>query len=108
MTDRTTLEYCCERSRRLYNSALSKDNLVTLLDIALDVHMTANWSYDRDANGSEHQEDVKILKYALDNWKEGRKEYSRFDNAVKELIEAALEENEKHLKCIEEFKNAKR
>lgn len=88
MTDRITLEFC---ENRREGDGGGRD---TLLDVALDVHMTAVGSFDRSEE--RHTKDVVILQYALDHWKEGSPKSLQFDNAVRELIEAALEEDAIH------------
>lgn len=61
----------------------------SVLQVALDVHMTAIGSYVRSAE--EQDNDVRALKRVIEQW---RFSIGRFDDAVHEVIEAALEEHE--------------
>lgn len=64
----------------------------TLLECALDVRMSANGSLDRSR--AEQDLDIRVLEHSITNWKSTlNPKYERFDNAVKELILAALEES---------------
>ena len=61
----------------------------SVLNVALDVHMATtgsaeNFNYDASI-------DVALLKDILQSWKPGK---SRFDEAVKILLESAIEEFE--------------
>jgi hypothetical protein len=68
----------------------------SLLDVALNVRMSATGALDR--NLEEQKKDVMILKYVLEMWRNSlNQSYERFDGAVKELILAALEENRQFL-----------
>jgi hypothetical protein len=62
-----------------------------LLDCALDVHMTTTGSMER----SQEQQiaDIKVLNETLLKWRVGHSDVERFDNAVKQLIIAALAES---------------
>lgn len=62
----------------------------SILDCALDVHMTNTGSLMR---GDEEQKlDVRVLINALTTWKPGRTQDERFDNAVRQLLWATLAE----------------
>lgn len=64
----------------------------SLLDVALNVRMTATGALDRSLECQK--KDVIVLKYALERWRKSlNQSYERFDMAVKELILAALEEH---------------
>jgi hypothetical protein len=62
----------------------------SLVQCALDVHMTNIGSFDRLQ--ADHRNDANVLANALMRWKPGSPEHERFDNAVRELIGAALAE----------------
>jgi hypothetical protein len=62
----------------------------SLVECALDVHMTTTGSAERSRD--DQNADVKVLADALMKWKQGRPQDERFDNAVRELIGAALAE----------------
>ena len=77
--DRGHLTYC------------DKHGYKNILDIALAVKMYANGSAEE--NIQRTSQDVKCLKYILDTWKESRnEEEERFDDAVKDVVKAALEQ----------------
>lgn len=81
MSDRKVLAHCRRTNRH------------NLLQVALDVRMTANGSYTRP--GGEQKADVKILNYALKHWKKSAHPRAEsFDAAVKLLMESALKECE--------------
>lgn len=66
----------------------------TLLDCALDVHMTVTGTYER-CPGNEcptQEDDIRALQHTLDNWKPSWPGEERFDLAVRNLIQAALNE----------------
>lgn len=64
----------------------------TLLEAALDAHMTYTGAYERQ--DEDHREDLRLLKEALETWAPSHNEkYETFDNAVKALCQAALAEN---------------
>ena len=62
----------------------------SLVECALDVHMTTTGSAERSRD--DQNADVKVLADALMKWKQGRPQDERFDNAVREMIGAALAE----------------
>ena len=63
----------------------------TILGIALDVHSTNNGSMERSKK--EQTSDQKLLRDVLIAWlPSSLSRYQRFDNAVKELVEASLAE----------------
>lgn len=62
----------------------------SLLDCALDVHMTATGTYERSV--VEQVKDMGVLKHTLSNWKPSWPGEQAFDSAVRNLIEIALEE----------------
>ena len=59
----------------------------SILEIALDVKTTEEGSFERSAK--EQAQDLVLLHQALEMWKPSS---NKFDNAVKALIEAALED----------------
>lgn len=64
----------------------------SLLDVALNVRMTASGALDRKLE--DQKRDVLILRFALELWRKSlHQSYERFDNAVKELLLSALEEH---------------
>jgi hypothetical protein len=70
----------------------------SILECALDVHMTFTGSMERSP--ADQEDDVRVLFYALKNWQEGHAFAKRFDDAVKELISAALvDAGHTHLVC---------
>ncbi len=76
-----------------YRSSKTANIMATrsVLDVALDVHMTNTGAYDRPSQ--DQQDDLSVLREYLDNWRPSiPKECERFDNAVKEVIQAALVE----------------
>lgn len=62
----------------------------SLVECALDVHMTTTGACERSRD--DQNADVKVLAEALMKWKPGRPQHERFDNAVRELVGAALSE----------------
>lgn len=62
-----------------------------ILDIALDVHMIANGSFD--TSRSNYYEDIEALKVIVDHWKEP---LSKFDNACRQVLLEAIAEAEKN------------
>jgi len=62
----------------------------SLLECALDVHMTTTGAAERSRE--DQNADVKVLTHALMKWKPGLSQHERFDNAVRELIGSALSE----------------
>lgn len=57
----------------------------SILQVALDVHMTQTGAYERDHE--KQRDDVKVLLHVLQNWKPTtHKRYEYFDNAVHDLI----------------------
>lgn len=62
----------------------------SIVQCALDVHMTTRGSMERSRH--EQNADVEVLVDALTKWKAGKPQSERFDNAVRELIGAALSE----------------
>ncbi len=62
----------------------------SLLDIALDVHMTNTGSCERSKE--EQTQDKIILHTALDTWESSNKKWEKFDNCVQELLITALHE----------------
>ena len=86
MTDRLTLEYCYSTQRD------------SLLNVALDVHMTAMGSMERQI--SDQNVDVAVLRYALKRWNYGRKMSKNFDKAVAMVIKQALEEDRVFRSCF--------
>lgn len=70
----------------------------SLVECALDVHMTTTGSFER--SDSDQNADVAVLTEALMTWKAGRPQDERFDNAVKELISASLAELAKPVRFI--------
>jgi hypothetical protein len=61
----------------------------SILDCALDVHMTNTGSYDRDAESQKL--DKKVLNHVLENWKNPTGD---FDQCVKNLIIVVLKEKQ--------------
>lgn len=64
----------------------------SLLEIALDVHMTTTGNSERSLKAQDR--DVEALRLALDTWEHQLCKYEDFDNAVRALIKAALDEHE--------------
>lgn len=62
----------------------------TVVECALDVHMTTNGSAERSRE--DQNDDVEALVHVLMKWKPGLPQNERFDNAVRALICAALAE----------------
>ncbi len=63
----------------------------SLLECALDVRMTASGAGERSQEAQN--EDVRVLRDAIQCWKPSLCDrYKRFDDAVYELINAALDE----------------
>lgn len=69
----------------------------SLLDCALDVHMTVTGTYERCLGGESptQEDDIRALKHTLSNWKPSWPGEQAFDEAVRNLIEIALEEASK-------------
>lgn len=65
----------------------------SLLDCALDVHMTVTGTYERCSGGESptQEDDIRALKHTLSNWKPSWGSEEAFDAAVRNLIEIALE-----------------
>ena len=62
----------------------------SLLDIALDVHMTTTGNSER--SDREDEADRAYLQWRLDRWEEGLMSARTFDDAVKNLVRIALAE----------------
>lgn len=62
----------------------------SLLDCALDVHMTVTGTLERSL--VEQAKDMGALKHTLSNWKPSWPGEQAFDEAVRNLIEIALGE----------------
>lgn len=72
----------------------------SLLSCALDVHMTAMGSQGRDQDSQNM--DVNVLVNAISNWRVGHDRSKRFDDAVKELILAAI--SEEHREALDRIR----
>jgi hypothetical protein len=65
----------------------------SVLDIALDIHMTTTGSYER--SDEEQEADIAALKKRLDEWKRSDILSSRpFDDCVRHLLSVAIWEAE--------------
>jgi hypothetical protein len=66
----------------------------SLLDCALDVHMTVTGAMERrhGEEGSTQEDDIRALQHTLIHWKPSLAGTESFDNAVKNLIKTALRE----------------
>lgn len=62
----------------------------SILDCALDVHMTVTGASERSL--TDQSNDIDVLEHTLAKWRDGHKNSVTFDNAVRQLIVAALEE----------------
>lgn len=62
----------------------------SILQCALDVHMTETGSYERDIY--EQISDVFVLENVINEWKPSLPKYEEFDNAVKNLITIVIKE----------------
>jgi len=62
----------------------------SVLCCALDVHMTTTGSYERSRK--DQLEDVKVLMYVIQHWKASLQFTYVFDEAVKKVIQAAINE----------------
>jgi hypothetical protein len=62
----------------------------SILDCALDVHMTVTGALERSL--TEQSNDLDVLEHTLAKWRDGHKKSVNFDSAVRQLIVAALEE----------------
>lgn len=62
----------------------------SVLDCALDVHMTTTGSYERSR--FDQLQDVKVLLYVIEHWRESLCFTKEFDDAVKYLIVTAINE----------------
>lgn len=60
----------------------------SILNVALDVHMYKDGSYE--CSEKQHKYNLKTLRFALKNWHVYKNDL--FQQKVKELIEAALEQ----------------
>jgi hypothetical protein len=69
----------------------------SLLECALDVHMTVTGTYERSSGGEcpTQEDDIRALQHTLENWKPSWPGEQSFDDAVRNLIEIALEEASK-------------
>lgn len=69
----------------------------SLLDCALDVHMTVAGTYERCSGGESptQEDDISALQHSLDNWKPSWPGQEAFDNAVRKLLQISLEEASK-------------
>lgn len=69
----------------------------SLLDCALDVHMTVTGSYERCPGGEcpTQEDDIRALQHTLINWKPSWSGEEAFDTAVRNLIEVTLKEARK-------------
>jgi hypothetical protein len=68
----------------------TKEDPRSLLDIALDVHMTNTGAYERGEQS--YVADLRHLAKKLEEWEPGHANSLDFDMAVRELVEAALQE----------------
>lgn len=62
----------------------------SILDCCLDVHMTTTGASERTL--TEQSNDLDVLEHTLAKWRAGHKNAVNFDNAVRQLIVATLEE----------------
>lgn len=65
----------------------------SLLECALDVHTTTTGTFERSI--ADQIKDIGALKHTLSNWKPSWPGEQAFDEAVRNLIEIALEEASK-------------
>ena len=63
-----------------------------LPQICSDLHMSFNGSADDTVHDDVF--DLETLRIALKNWKEGREQDKLFDDAVRNLIAATIQERE--------------
>lgn len=62
----------------------------SLLELCLDIHMHHTGASDPLP---EYEKDVRVLVYRLESWQTNpHKQFANFDNAVKELVKATLNE----------------
>lgn len=66
----------------------------SLLDCALDVHMTVTGARERrhGEEGPTQEDDIRALQHTLNHWKPSWPREQDFDGAVLSLIEVALRE----------------
>lgn len=76
---------------RQYRTRYDQTKFRSLLDICLDVHMHSSGSSD-ELSPHEYEYDKKTLQIALDHWEEQIPQCELFDGAVKNLIQATLNE----------------
>lgn len=62
-----------------------------LLDICLDLHMANTGSF-QDVPTNKYKFLVSILKQSIEEWVDGNAKYKSFDEAVRNLIKATIEE----------------
>ena len=63
----------------------------SLLDVALDVHMTNTGSYERSKQAQDN--DIEVITLVLKTWEPTvHRKYEEFDNAVKNLLTITLKE----------------
>lgn len=81
-----------EARARQFKISVNGKSFVTLPELCMLVHMYSNGSSDELCE-SDYDNAKKTLQIALDNWKEERLEDKLFDDAVKNLIIATIEES---------------
>lgn len=80
-----------ESRERQVRTRYDETKFRNLLEICLDVHMYTTGSSD-DLSPDEYEYDKQTLAIALNNWREEIPRSKAFDDAVKALIQATLNE----------------
>jgi hypothetical protein len=70
-------------------STLEQQRNRTLPEICMHVHMATTGASDPY---DEYHNDIELLQWALEEWREGPAFKARFDDAVKNLIKVTVEE----------------
>lgn len=76
---------------RQYRTRYDQAKFRNLVDICLDVHMHTQGSSD-DLSPQEYEHDKETLGIALNTWRDEHPRSKSFDDAVKNLIQATLNE----------------
>lgn len=74
--------------------AYMKNDRRNLLDVVLEVHMTTTGAMER--YDSDQIRDIRMLQEILLNWEPSHPQSVYFDDAVKQLVERAIEEWNRH------------
>jgi hypothetical protein len=95
----------CQASMELTEELVGNDK--TVLDVCLMLHMSNTGSAD-PLTLEDEDKSLKLLKMMLSKWADSHVSSKRFDDAVKNLIEATLIETELHRYKFDKYIKEKR